>query len=168
MGGFSSLAAALANVSHRPAHRPFRGLLSVHSRCGLHTRTVTKVVTVIRRLQTFRLLHACSGCFRLERLPGGACTRWKCAAFSPRTGLADLGAGSACGRSECPQCVPTIRQRSAYPGPDFITGLVEAPEGVCDGAGFECGHARAFRPGAPHHAGNGDLANIDALTLEPC
>ncbi len=25
----------------RPAHRPFRGLLSVHSRCGLHTRTVT-------------------------------------------------------------------------------------------------------------------------------
>ena len=28
-------------VSGRPAHRPFRGLLSVHSRCGLHTRTVT-------------------------------------------------------------------------------------------------------------------------------
>ena len=25
----------------RPAHRPFRGLLGVHSRCGLHTRTVT-------------------------------------------------------------------------------------------------------------------------------
>ena len=34
-------------------------------------------VTAIRRLQTFRLLHACSGCFRLERLPGGACTHWK-------------------------------------------------------------------------------------------
>src|SRR5258708_3974640 len=32
------------------------------------------VVTAIRRLQTFRLLHACSGCFRLERLPGGAFT----------------------------------------------------------------------------------------------
>ena len=27
--------------SGRPAHRPFRGLLGVHSRCGLHTRTVT-------------------------------------------------------------------------------------------------------------------------------
>jgi len=27
--------------SGRPAHRPFRGLLSVHSRCGLHTRAVT-------------------------------------------------------------------------------------------------------------------------------
>src|SRR4249920_378918 len=27
--------------SGRPAHRPFRGLLSVHSRYGLHTRAVT-------------------------------------------------------------------------------------------------------------------------------
>src|SRR6516162_10636017 len=54
-----------------------RGLLGVYSRCGLHTRAVTKLVTVIRRLETFRLLHACSGCFQLERSPGGACTRWK-------------------------------------------------------------------------------------------
>ena len=30
-----------------------------------------------RRLQPFRHLHDCSGCFRLERLPGGACTHWK-------------------------------------------------------------------------------------------
>src|SRR4029077_3562576 len=28
-------------LSGRPAHRPFRGLLSVHSRCGLPTRTGT-------------------------------------------------------------------------------------------------------------------------------
>src|SRR5207237_8980312 len=35
------------------------------------------VVTAIRRLQTLRLLHACSGPFRLERSPGGACTHWK-------------------------------------------------------------------------------------------
>jgi hypothetical protein len=60
-------------------------LLGVYSRCGLHTRAVTKTVTVIRRLQTFRLLHACSGCFRLERSPGGVCTRWKSAALSRRT-----------------------------------------------------------------------------------
>src|SRR6202030_102876 len=72
-------------LSGRPAHRPFRGLLGVHSRCGLHTRAVTKIVTVIRRLQTFRHLHACSGCFRLERSPGGPCTHWKSAAFSRRT-----------------------------------------------------------------------------------
>src|SRR5215472_3436839 len=28
-------------LSCRPAHRPFRGLLGVHSRCRLHTRAVT-------------------------------------------------------------------------------------------------------------------------------
>ena len=28
-------------LSGRPAHRPFRGLLGVHSHCGLHTRAVT-------------------------------------------------------------------------------------------------------------------------------
>jgi hypothetical protein len=72
-------------LSGRPAHRPFRGLLGVYSRCGLHTRAVTKFVTAIRGLQTFRHLHACPGCFRLERSPGGACTRWKSAALSRRT-----------------------------------------------------------------------------------
>src|SRR5204862_4662547 len=49
------------------------------------------IVTAIRRLQTLRLLHACSGRFRLERLPGGACTHWKSAALSRRTWVADLG-----------------------------------------------------------------------------
>src|SRR5712691_13297926 len=29
-----------------------------------------KFVTAIRGLQTFRLLHACPGCFRLERIAG--------------------------------------------------------------------------------------------------
>jgi hypothetical protein len=72
-------------LSGRPAHRPFRGLLGVHSRCGLHTRAVTKFVTAIRGLQTFRHLHACPGCFRLERSPGGPCTHWKSAALSRRT-----------------------------------------------------------------------------------
>jgi hypothetical protein len=28
-------------------------------------------------IQPFCCLHDCSGCFRLERLPGGACTHWK-------------------------------------------------------------------------------------------
>jgi hypothetical protein len=87
-------------LSGRPAHRPFRGLLGVHSRCGLHTRAVTKTVTVIRRLQTFRRLHACSGCFRLERSPGGACTRWKSAALSRRTWKAVTRTGLS-GRQGC-------------------------------------------------------------------
>jgi hypothetical protein len=33
--------------------------------------------TLNRRLQPLRYLHDCSDCFRLERLPGGACTHWK-------------------------------------------------------------------------------------------
>src|SRR5258706_7444110 len=32
---------------------------------------------VCQRLQPLRYLHDCSDCFRLERLPGGACTPWK-------------------------------------------------------------------------------------------
>ena len=68
--------------SGRPAHRPFRGLLGVHSRYGLHTRAVTVYRdSLIRRLQPLRFLHSCSGCFRLERLPGGACTHWKAPPF---------------------------------------------------------------------------------------
>ena len=68
--------------SGRPAHRPFRGLLGVHSRYGLHTRAVTVYRDpLIRRLQPLRFLHSCSGCFRLERLPGGACTHWKAPPF---------------------------------------------------------------------------------------
>src|SRR5262249_36149724 len=34
-----------------------------------------------RRLQPFRYLHDCSGCFRLERSPGGTCTHWKAPPF---------------------------------------------------------------------------------------
>jgi len=40
-----------------------------------------QVATAIQRLQTFRHLHARSGCFQLERLPGGIRTHWKRAAF---------------------------------------------------------------------------------------
>ena len=52
--------------------------------CSAFTRVTARTLalppirgTLTRRLQTFRHLHACSGCFRLERLPGGACTHWK-------------------------------------------------------------------------------------------
>ena len=78
-------------LSGRPAHRPFRGLLGVHSRCGLHTRAVTNFVTAIRGLQTFRRLHACPGCFRLERSPGGACTRWKTPPYHGAHGKQSFG-----------------------------------------------------------------------------
>src|SRR3981189_3154602 len=53
------------------------------------------IVPAIRRLQTLRPLHACSGRFRLERLPGGACTHWKSAALSRRTWITGhLGANA--------------------------------------------------------------------------
>ena len=92
-------------LSGRPAHRPFRGLLGVHSRCGLHTRAVTKFVTVTRRLQTFCRLHVCSGCFRLERSPGGPCTHWKSAALSRRTWKPVLRQ-HASGRPSCADWFP--------------------------------------------------------------
>src|SRR5271165_2305089 len=34
-----------------------------------------------QRLQPLRHLHDCSGCFRLERLPGGTYTHWKAPPF---------------------------------------------------------------------------------------
>src|SRR5271167_5280164 len=49
------------------------------------------VVTAIRRLQTLRLLHACSGRFRLERSPGGACTHWKAPPCHGARGIRTLG-----------------------------------------------------------------------------
>ena len=46
--------------------------------------------TLHQRLQPFRYLHSCSGCFRLERLPGGTFTHWESAAFARRTLQADI------------------------------------------------------------------------------
>jgi len=68
---------ACTSTFSRLAQRSLR-LRPTHSRGHLY-------VAAIRRLQTLRHLHACSGCFRLERVPGGVCTRWRSAAFSRRT-----------------------------------------------------------------------------------
>jgi hypothetical protein len=52
--------------------------------CAAFTRVAARTLApspicdqLHRRLQPFRHLHDCSGCFRLERSPGGACTHWK-------------------------------------------------------------------------------------------
>ena len=62
----------------RPAHRPFRGLLSVHSRCGLHTRTVTvcrdPLSEGFRHFVASMPAPVASG---WSESPGGACTHWK-------------------------------------------------------------------------------------------
>jgi hypothetical protein len=52
--------------------------------CSAFTRVAARTLArspicdlLHRRLQPFCYLHDCSGCFRLERLPGGTCTHWK-------------------------------------------------------------------------------------------
>jgi hypothetical protein len=52
--------------------------------CSAFTRVAARTLAqspirdqLLRRLQPFRHLHDCSGCFRLERSPGGARTHWK-------------------------------------------------------------------------------------------
>src|SRR6202166_1985603 len=52
--------------------------------CSAFTRVAARTLApspkrdlLHRRLQPFCCLHDCSGCFRLERLPGGTCTHWK-------------------------------------------------------------------------------------------
>src|ERR1700719_1349895 len=52
--------------------------------CSAFTRVAARTLApspicdqLHRRLQPFRHLHDCSGCFRLERSPDGTCTHWK-------------------------------------------------------------------------------------------
>ena len=56
--------------------------------CSAFTRVAARTLApspicdqLHRRLQPFRHLHDCSGCFRLERSPGGARTHWKAPPF---------------------------------------------------------------------------------------
>src|SRR5437764_13945057 len=52
----------------------------------------------------FVTLHDCSGCFRLERLPGGACTHWKappCHGAHPKRPFADSVSTAVRGKLTC-------------------------------------------------------------------
>jgi hypothetical protein len=69
----------------RPTHRPFRGLLGIHSRCGLHTRAVT-----VYRDNYPKASDISSPPCLLRLLPAGAFAGWgfhplESAAFSRRT-----------------------------------------------------------------------------------
>ena len=46
--------------------------------------------TLHQRLQPLCYLHSCSGCFRLERSPGGSLTHWESAALARRTPIAAI------------------------------------------------------------------------------
>src|SRR5271165_5342600 len=60
--------------------------------CSAFTRVAARTLApspirdlLHRRLQPFRHLYDCSGCFRLERSPGGTCTHWKAPPFTAHT-----------------------------------------------------------------------------------
>src|SRR6202051_380551 len=65
---------ACASSFSRLARRSL-ALRPAHSRCHRISWHANQ------RLQPLRYLHDCSGCFRLERLPGGTCTHWKAPPF---------------------------------------------------------------------------------------
>jgi hypothetical protein len=73
-----------------------------------------QIATAIRVLQTFRRLHACPGCFRLERLPGGACTCWKAPPFHGARGWQTL---ECCARNDR---FATINSRSKGANADCL------------------------------------------------
>lgn len=80
LGAFRSHSLAVAAfpefLAGRLPHHVFRGLLSVHSRYGLHARQVPLQNPLHQRLQPLRHLRDCPDCYRLERkLPGGIRTR---------------------------------------------------------------------------------------------
>ena len=97
----------------RPAHRPFRGLFSVHSRYSLHTRAATVFRgTHHRRLQPLRYLRSCSGCFRLEHLAG-----WD---FNPLGKRRLLTAHAKSGQLPCWRQLPDtgpVTRRDSDPSP---------------------------------------------------
>src|ERR1700750_154350 len=64
--------------SGRPVHRPFRGLLGVHSRYGLHTRAVTVYRdTLSEGFSHFVTSVAAPVASGWSVSPGGICTHWK-------------------------------------------------------------------------------------------
>jgi hypothetical protein len=73
-------------LSGRPTHRPFRDLLGVHSRYGLHTRAVT-----VYRDTLIGTSIAAPFAPGLSRCLGGICTRWKGAALSRRAPILVIG-----------------------------------------------------------------------------
>src|ERR1700734_500385 len=66
------------NCSRVGLHIDLFGACSAFTRVAARTLAPSPICDQLhRRLQPFRHLHDCSGCFRLERSPGGTCTHWK-------------------------------------------------------------------------------------------
>jgi len=126
------------------------------------------VVTAIRRLQTLRLLHACSGRFRLERSPGGACTHWKSAALSRRTwktAIADLRKTATSYRTATANKIsrrnPTSHSKVRIKGPGNRPRLRaprRAPDQICCLSDPGRNPPRLFIPACPNATLTGPAA----------
>jgi hypothetical protein len=67
---------------------------SAFARVAARTLARSPICDLLHRgLQPFCLLHDCSGCFRLERSPGGACTHWKAPPSHGAHAKADMAPG---------------------------------------------------------------------------
>ena len=106
----------------RPAHPPFRGLLSVHSRYGLHARTATKLWPLAEGFRHF-----------VTSMPAPVASGWS----GRRTGLAPAGktppftahVGSGAARSRAPSGMTKIGGEMAeflsFRPPSFV--IPESP-----------------------------------------
>src|SRR5208282_1844164 len=94
--------------------------------CSAFTRVAARTLArspicdqLHRSLQPFRHLHDCSGCFRLERSPGGTCTHWKA---PPSHGarkyrpFADGLSNGSCPALYCTSSSARVREESAGKG----------------------------------------------------
>jgi hypothetical protein len=117
-----------------------------------------------RRLQPFCYLHDCSGCFRLERLPGGPCTHWKAPPYSRRTRRADVADrgrsswGKAVNRVEryrtgiARRAVPTFGSPSPAFGRSHRRAVLVLASGTASGR--SCCNGTLAVSSAPHWLGS--------------
>ena len=132
----------------RPAHRPFRGLLGVHSRCGLHTRAVT----VFRDPLSEGFRHFVSS------MPAPVASGWS----GCRVGLAPTGkrrlvtAHTHCRHSHRISAAPNpLRSRCARYGAKFLAlqnvghGWPEPPQRLLEQCVFPCSRLSESRHGRP-------------------
>src|SRR5499433_2320215 len=85
------------------------------------------VVTAIRRLQTLRLLHDCSDCFRLERIAGWGLHPLESAALSRRTPRADIGGQTPARLEKLEMCYKS-NQRALMESSMGVSFPNESPE----------------------------------------
>src|SRR5580693_631021 len=107
-------------LSGRPAHRPFRGLLSVYSRCGLHTRTVT-----VCRDRYPKASDTSSPPCLLRSLPAGAVAGWGLHPLEKRRLVtAHVGSGRwvSCASKPSAVSVPEIKKSINFLAPCEFNG----------------------------------------------